>query len=138
MAKIAFLLAAALLLGLVSVSQAIQGTATFYTTYNRTPLHVGVLRKPGQREDDRGSERRAVGRRQDLRDDVHGAVRRATNAVPNPCRGGAITVKIVDRCPGSTATLDLSREAFAAIANPVAGKVLIDYQQYALDEEMII
>uniref|UniRef100_I1Q4Q2 Expansin-like EG45 domain-containing protein n=1 Tax=Oryza glaberrima TaxID=4538 RepID=I1Q4Q2_ORYGL len=33
-AKIAFLLAAALLLGLVSVSQAIQGTATFYTTYN--------------------------------------------------------------------------------------------------------
>jgi hypothetical protein len=39
MAKIAFLLAAAaLLLGLVSVSEAIQGTATFYTTYNRTPL----------------------------------------------------------------------------------------------------
>ncbi|KAG8084239.1 hypothetical protein GUJ93_ZPchr0010g8665 [Zizania palustris] len=52
---------------------------------------------------------------------------RGTNAVPNPCHGGSITVKIVDHCPGCNGTLDLSKEAFAAIANPVAGKIVIDY-----------
>ncbi|KAL5225713.1 hypothetical protein ABZP36_012352 [Zizania latifolia] len=54
---------------------------------------------------------------------------RGTNAVPNPCHGGSITVKIVDRCPGCNGTLNLSKEAFASITNPVAGKIVIDYHQ---------
>ena len=57
-----------------------------------------------------------------------------TNDTPNPCNGGAsISVKIVDRCPspGCQATLDLSQEAFAAIGNLDAGKILINYNQYA-------
>ncbi|KAL5224037.1 hypothetical protein ABZP36_010676 [Zizania latifolia] len=54
-----------------------------------------------------------------------------TNAVPNP--GGTVTVKIVDRCPspGCTSTLDLSREAFAAIGNLDAGRIIINYNPYA-------
>ncbi|KAL9288652.1 putative EG45-like domain containing protein 1 [Arabidopsis thaliana] len=50
------------------------------------------------------------------------------NAVPHPCTGKSVKVKIVDHCPsGCASTLDLSREAFAQIANPVAGIINIDY-----------
>nr|BAD45611.1 hypothetical protein [Oryza sativa Japonica Group]BAD46067.1 hypothetical protein [Oryza sativa Japonica Group] len=97
MAKIAFLLAAALLLGLVSVSQAIQGTATFYTTYNPSACY-------GNQDNGR----------------MIAAASDGLWAGGKIC-GTMFTVR--------TATIDLSREAFAAIANPVAGKVLIDYQQ---------
>ncbi|KAL7224574.1 hypothetical protein ACSBR1_025943 [Camellia fascicularis] len=45
----------------------------------------------------------------------------ATNPVPKPCTGNNVTVKIVDHCPGCGGTLDLSKEAFATIAKPVAG-----------------
>lgn len=56
-----------------------------------------------------------------------------TNATPNPCKDGQVTVKIVDRCPspGCQATLDLSQQAFNAIGNLDAGKILINYNQYA-------
>jgi hypothetical protein len=57
-----------------------------------------------------------------------------TNETPNPCNPGAsVTVKIVDLCPspGCQATLDLSQQAFATIGNLGAGKIVIDYSQYA-------
>ncbi|KAL3824696.1 hypothetical protein ACJIZ3_020725 [Penstemon smallii] len=48
--------------------------------------------------------------------------------VPQPCRNGAITVRVVDLCPGCGANqFDLSREAFSMIADPDAGRILIDY-----------
>ncbi|XP_047948866.1 putative EG45-like domain containing protein 1 [Salvia hispanica] len=50
-----------------------------------------------------------------------------TNPYPHPCTGKSVTVKIVDHCPGCGGTLDLSKEAFATIADPVAGVVNIDY-----------
>ena len=56
----------------------------------------------------------------------------STNAgVPQPCTGNTVTVKIVDRCPspGCQATIDLSQEAFSAIADLNAGKIYIDYTQ---------
>ncbi|KAG1330806.1 putative EG45-like domain containing protein [Cocos nucifera] len=56
----------------------------------------------------------------------------ATNAgVPQPCKGTSVVVTIVDLCPspGCQATLDLSQEAFAAIADLNAGKIKIDYTQ---------
>ncbi|CAL0304949.1 unnamed protein product [Lupinus luteus] len=56
----------------------------------------------------------------------------ATNqGVPQPCKGGSVTVKIVDRCPspGCQGTIDLSQEAFSAIADINAGKIQIDYTQ---------
>ncbi|CAN4084323.1 unnamed protein product [Withania somnifera] len=52
-----------------------------------------------------------------------------TNAVPHPCTGKSIVVKIVDHCPGCGGTLDLSKEAFSTIANPVAGVIKINYVQ---------
>ncbi|XP_009790201.1 putative EG45-like domain containing protein 1 [Nicotiana sylvestris] len=52
-----------------------------------------------------------------------------TNPVPHPCTGKSIVVKIVDHCPGCGGTLDLSKEAFSTIANPVAGVIKIDYVQ---------
>lgn len=53
-----------------------------------------------------------------------------TNPVPHPCTGKSVVVKIVDHCPSCGGTLDLSREAFATIANPVAGIIKINYFQY--------
>ncbi|KAJ6407015.1 hypothetical protein OIU84_010519 [Salix udensis] len=50
------------------------------------------------------------------------------NPVPHPCSGKTVTVKIVDHCPGCPSTLDLSKEAFTQIANPVAGIINIDYR----------
>lgn len=49
------------------------------------------------------------------------------NPVPHPCTGASVTVKIVDHCPGCPSSLDLSKEAFTKIANPVAGVINIDY-----------
>ncbi|ERN07172.1 hypothetical protein AMTR_s00019p00152080 [Amborella trichopoda] len=53
------------------------------------------------------------------------------NGVEHPCRGsGSVTVKIVDYCPaGCRGTIDLSQEAFEAIADPDEGKITIDYHQ---------
>jgi expansin (peptidoglycan-binding protein) len=58
----------------------------------------------------------------------------ATNqGVPQPCTGRSVTVKIVDYCPaGCRGTIDLSQEAFAAIANPDAGKILVEYHEYVI------
>uniref|UniRef100_A0A0D9XEQ6 Expansin-like EG45 domain-containing protein n=1 Tax=Leersia perrieri TaxID=77586 RepID=A0A0D9XEQ6_9ORYZ len=56
----------------------------------------------------------------------------ATNqGVPQPCTGQTVTVKVVDYCPTGScrATIDLSQEAFAAIANPDAGKILVEYHE---------
>ena len=42
---------------------------------------------------------------------------------------GTVTVRIVDRCPGcGQGGLDLSRQAFARIADPVAGRVPVTWQ----------
>ncbi|KAG4164634.1 hypothetical protein ERO13_A13G029150v2 [Gossypium hirsutum] len=59
--------------------------------------------------------------------------RGATNqGDPNPCRGqDYMVVKIVYYCPsGCQGTIDLSQEAFAAIANPDADKTEISFHQY--------
>jgi len=49
----------------------------------------------------------------------------------NGCRGsGAITIKIVDRCPNGCSggrTFDLSSQAFAAIADPNVGVITVSY-----------
>ncbi|KAA0044495.1 EG45-like domain containing protein [Cucumis melo var. makuwa] len=56
---------------------------------------------------------------------------RTNLGVEQPCTGNSVTVKVVDRCPspGCQATIDLSQEAFSIIANPDAGKVIIDFTQ---------
>ncbi|KAA8532430.1 hypothetical protein F0562_032463 [Nyssa sinensis] len=59
------------------------------------------------------------------------------NGDPHPCRGdGSVVVRIVDYCPpGCQGTIDLSQEAFASIANPDAGKILISFDQYVMKYE---
>ncbi|XP_056165608.1 putative EG45-like domain containing protein 1 [Syzygium oleosum] len=50
--------------------------------------------------------------------------------IQNPCLGRSVVVKIVDHCPaGCTGSIDLSKEAFATIANPVAGIVKVTYDR---------
>ncbi|XP_039163055.1 EG45-like domain containing protein [Eucalyptus grandis] len=45
---------------------------------------------------------------------------------PHPCTGASVVVTIVDYCPsGCRGTIDLSQEAFAAIAHLEAGKALV-------------
>ena len=54
----------------------------------------------------------------------------ATNAgVPQPCTGQS---DIVDLCPAGScrATIDLSQEAFAIIADRNAGKIKVEYSRY--------
>jgi expansin (peptidoglycan-binding protein) len=47
---------------------------------------------------------------------------------------GQVTVRIVDRCPEClTGHLDLSREAFAAIADPADGRVSVKWQPVSCD-----
>lgn len=48
----------------------------------------------------------------------------------NPCTGNSVTVKIVDHCAssdGCQSTIDLSKQAFAKIANLDAGEVKVTY-----------
>ncbi|PPD88377.1 hypothetical protein GOBAR_DD14688 [Gossypium barbadense] len=53
------------------------------------------------------------------------------NPIPHQCTGKSLTIKIVDYCPGCPSTIDLSREAFTIITNPVASIINVDYKQYA-------
>lgn len=49
---------------------------------------------------------------------------------------GAVTVRVVDRCPGcASGVLDLSREAFAEIASPREGRVPVRWQPVACEVE---
>ncbi|XP_076921754.1 EG45-like domain containing protein 2 [Bidens hawaiensis] len=51
-----------------------------------------------------------------------------TSNVPRPCTGNSVNVTIVDICVSCSANqFELSREAFAVIANTDAGRINIDY-----------
>ncbi|XP_021736583.1 EG45-like domain containing protein [Chenopodium quinoa] len=49
------------------------------------------------------------------------------NMAPHPCRGGSVIVKVTDLCDSCAGDLNLSQEAFNAIADPKAGKIRIRY-----------
>ena len=119
---------AVLVVCLPSVAFAAQGTATFYT-----PPYVpsscygfqdnGVMIAAAS--DAIWDNRAACGR--SYRVSCTGAT---NQGVPQPCKGTSVVVKIVDYCPaGCQGTIDLSQEAFAAIANPDAGKIQNEYNQ---------
>nr|CAB3471251.1 unnamed protein product [Digitaria exilis] len=129
MAKAAAILLAAALLGLVSASLADQGTATYYTVYTPSACYgfqdEGTMIAAASEELWDGGA--ACGTMYTV------TCVGGTNETPNPCNPGtSVTVKIVDLCPspGCQATLDLSQEAFSAIGNLDAGKIVIDYNQY--------
>ncbi|KAI9125496.1 hypothetical protein K1719_002914 [Acacia pycnantha] len=104
------------LLSLVSVTSAAPGTATFYTQYVPSACY-------GNKE-----EGTMIAAASDALWDNGAVCGRNYKVTYN---GKSVTVKIVDRCPSSScnATLDLSEQAFSAIADPVLGKINIDYSQ---------
>ncbi|KAG6644203.1 hypothetical protein I3843_08G040400 [Carya illinoinensis] len=113
---------------LTSVANAAVGTATFYT-----PPYVpsscygfqnnGVMIAAAS--DVIWGNRAACGRSYRVR-----CIGATNQGVPQPCKGTSVVVKIVDYCPpGCQGTIDLSQEAFSAIANPAAGKIRIEYTQ---------
>ncbi|XP_020598117.1 EG45-like domain containing protein [Phalaenopsis equestris] len=55
----------------------------------------------------------------------------AANDVPNPCSGAEVVVKIVDYCPPPfcNGTINLSQDAFRAIALLKAGKIMVSYDR---------
>ncbi|PON87698.1 RlpA-like double-psi beta-barrel domain containing protein [Trema orientale] len=56
----------------------------------------------------------------------------STYNAPYPCTNDLVYVMIVDYCPSSTCRgiLNLSKEAFSLIANPKAGGIKVDYDEY--------
>ncbi|XP_050371818.1 EG45-like domain containing protein [Argentina anserina] len=110
------------------VAYADEGTATFYTP-PYVPSSCNGLKNDGVMIAAASSaiwdNRGACGRRYRVK------CTGATNqGVPKPCKGNSVVVKIVDFCPpGCRGTIDLSQEAFAAIANPDAGKIKIEFTE---------
>ncbi|POO01437.1 Expansin [Trema orientale] len=52
----------------------------------------------------------------------------STNKAPETCKEGEVAVLIVDRCHKCPATINLSQAAFMEIADPSAGKIMINYE----------
>ncbi|KAL9224135.1 hypothetical protein vseg_000202 [Gypsophila vaccaria] len=109
---------------IVSVVVAIPGTATFYNSYVPSACYGSTPE---------GTMIAAAGDQLWEGGKICGKVVRVTctgptNPFPHPCNEGkSVTVKIVDQCPHCGGTIDLSKEAFSTIANPVAGIIKIDY-----------
>ncbi|XP_062144942.1 EG45-like domain containing protein [Alnus glutinosa] len=125
--KIHALLCLGLVLSFMSMASAISGTATYYTVYVPSACYgyqdQGVMIAAAS--DALYENGAACGRMYRVR-----CTGPTNQGVPQPCRG-EVTVKIVDRCPspGCQSTIDLSQEAFSAIADPAAGKINIEYNQ---------
>ncbi|KAI7738039.1 hypothetical protein M8C21_010501 [Ambrosia artemisiifolia] len=53
-----------------------------------------------------------------------------TEDVPQPCTGNSVVATVADLCPGCADNeIDLSRDAFAVIANLDAGRINIEYNR---------
>uniref|UniRef100_A0A0D9X938 Expansin-like EG45 domain-containing protein n=1 Tax=Leersia perrieri TaxID=77586 RepID=A0A0D9X938_9ORYZ len=127
------LLVMALVLGTASLSMAASGVATYYEKYTRKS-NLATSACYGNKN---------MGNMVAAANDGlynNGAVCGRCYAVKctgatngggdNPCTGATVTVKMVDNCAssdGCQSTIDLSREAFAKIANLDAGIISITY-----------
>ncbi|CAN6699864.1 unnamed protein product [Malus baccata var. baccata] len=118
----------AMFICLPSAAYAAEGTATFYTP-PYVPSSCNGYQNDGvmiaAASDAIWGNRAACGRKYSVT-----CIGATNQGVPQPCKGNSVVVKIVDYCPpGCRGTIDLSQEAFAAIANPDAGKIKIRYTQ---------
>ncbi|XP_068342604.1 EG45-like domain containing protein [Pyrus communis] len=118
----------AMFIRLPSAAYADEGTATYYTP-PYVPSSCNGYQNDGvmiaAASDAIWGNRAACGRRYSVT-----CIGATNQGVPQPCKGNSVVVKIVDYCPpGCQGTIDLSQEAFAAIANPDAGKIKIRYTQ---------
>ncbi|KMT03545.1 hypothetical protein BVRB_8g192220 [Beta vulgaris subsp. vulgaris] len=108
-----------------SVAIAISGQATYYTVYVPSSCYgfdnQGTMIAAASA--DIFQNRAACGRSYRVT-----CVSGTNQGVPQPCRGGSVTVRVVDLCPGCSANgLDLSQEAFSMIADPNAGRINIEF-----------
>ncbi|KAF5461806.1 hypothetical protein F2P56_017875 [Juglans regia] len=113
---------------LTAVANAAEGTATYYTPPYVPPSCNGYQNDGvmiAAASDAIWGNRATCGRSYRVR-----CIGATNQDVPQPCKGTSVVVKIVDYCPpGCQETIDLSQEAFSAIANPDAGKIRIEYTQ---------
>ncbi|XP_062164714.1 EG45-like domain containing protein [Alnus glutinosa] len=110
-----------------SVSNAAQGTATFYET-PYVPSACNGFEDDGNliaaASDSIWQNRSACGRYYLVQ------CIGATNQAPQPCKHTAVEVKIVDYCPpGCRGTINLSKDAFSIIADPRAGRIKVNYTE---------
>ncbi|XP_022853575.1 EG45-like domain containing protein [Olea europaea var. sylvestris] len=125
--QIQVILMVGILICLTSIAIAESGTATFYTPPYVPSACYGFQEKGtviAAANPSLYNNGAACGRRYRVK------CTGGTNSVPNPCTGQEVTVTIVDRCPGcGNNQFDLSQEVFSTIANPDAGRIVIDYTQ---------
>lgn len=108
----------AIIASCASVAYCTAGTATYYTVYTPSSCYG---------YQDQGTMIAAVSSDIFQNKAACGSMYRVTCTGAN-CRGGSVTVKVVDLCPGCSANgFDLSQEAFSAIADINAGRISIDY-----------
>ncbi|CAK9142912.1 unnamed protein product [Ilex paraguariensis] len=106
-----------------------KGTATFYTP-PYFPSSCDGNKDEGvmiaAASDAIWDNRAACGRRYNVK-----CIGATNKGVSHPCNGNSVVVKIVDYCPspGCQGTIDLSKEAFASIANTDAGKIVISFER---------
>ncbi|XP_073158446.1 EG45-like domain containing protein [Henckelia pumila] len=125
MATERIIILAIVIASLISVASAVAGTATYYTEYLPSACYGNQGQGTMIAAANRGlySNGAACGKYYKVR-----CTGPTNEGVPQPCRNGEITVKIVDLCPGcGTNQLDLSQQAFSKIANPDAGRIHIEY-----------
>uniref|UniRef100_A0A2N9HAG8 RlpA-like protein double-psi beta-barrel domain-containing protein n=1 Tax=Fagus sylvatica TaxID=28930 RepID=A0A2N9HAG8_FAGSY len=119
----AFLLVG-IIASLISAASAIGGTATFYSKYVRATAPPPLAMVPplvmmGKKHRPHATATQIM---------VSG-LQQLVQPYGTVGLDGSVTVKIVDQCPGCPAALDLSQEAFAKIADPVAGVIKIEYNR---------
>uniref|UniRef100_J3MTZ2 Expansin-like EG45 domain-containing protein n=1 Tax=Oryza brachyantha TaxID=4533 RepID=J3MTZ2_ORYBR len=126
MSSMLLLLVMGLVLGTASLATAASGIATFYTQYTPSACYgnKGMGKMVAAANDRLYNNGAVCGRCYAV---CTGA---AGGGGGNPCTGASVTIKMVDNCAskdGCTSTIDLSREAFAKIANLDAGIIKISY-----------
>ncbi|XVF85561.1 hypothetical protein PTKIN_Ptkin17bG0127000 [Pterospermum kingtungense] len=127
-----FFIAIALIMFCLISNEAVahEGTATYYTQY--VPSACNGYKDEGvmiaAASDAIWDNRAACGRKYKVK--CTGATNQGD---PHPCTGkDHVVVKIVDYCPSCQGTIDLSKQAFAAIADLDAGKIKISFEKYVI------
>ncbi|XP_030535680.1 EG45-like domain containing protein 2 [Rhodamnia argentea] len=127
--KLQVLVMLAMALSLFSAASAEQGLAVYY---NPHPEYYPAACAGFNKEN---SGVMIAGVRDELWDNGRACGRilrvsctKAANEFPHPCKGGVITVKVVDYCrQPCNGVINLSRDAFETIADLKAGKIWVEY-----------
>ncbi|CAL5402137.1 unnamed protein product [Camellia sinensis] len=117
----------AMVICLATVAHAAQGTATYYGPPYKPSACYGYQDKGKMiaAASDAIGGKKACGRKYKVT-----CTGPTNKGVPHPCTGKSVVVTVVDYCPpGCRATIDLSQDAFAIVADRNAGKINIKYTQ---------